>query len=91
MRSLIFLNNFNFRCPVEDWGATKRLSLLHRQDMLPTVDRLLWQDVDKVDWEPDDTEVLPLPPNLSTLDKPISICVIFVFRCSLGKKSLDTY
>lgn len=41
-----------------------------------------------MDWEPpDDTEVLPLPPNLSTLDKPISI------RVSFGsfKKSLHTF
>lgn len=78
MRSFIFLNSFNFRCPVVAWGATKRFSLLHWQDIVPTVD-MLWQDVDKVDWEPEDTEVLPLPPNRSTLDKPIFnswICLV---------------
>lgn len=92
IRSLIFLNNFNFRCPVCCcWccGATKRFSLLHWQDIAPILDRpptlLLWQDVERVDCEPEDTEVLPLPPNLSTLDKPISrfICNFLVGHCLL--------
>lgn len=76
MRSLIFLNSFSFFCPLLlDWGAAKRFSPLHWQaaptdDMPPEL--LLWHDVDRVDWEAEDTDVLQLPPNRSTLDRPIS-------------------
>lgn len=72
MRNLIFLNSFNFFWPF-DWGAANRFSPLHWQppteDMPPVL--LLWQDVDRVACDAEDTEVLQLPPNRSTLDKPI--------------------
>lgn len=73
---MIFLKSFSFFWPF--WGAAKRFSPLHWQPA-PTLDMppvlLLWQDVDRVDWEAEDTDVLQLPPNRSTLDRPILRCM----------------
>lgn len=51
-------------------------------DMPPVL--LLWQDVDSVDCDADETELLQLPLNRSTVDRPI----LMVLLCARSFLSL---